>query len=291
MGLSQLLHADPARRPTMARVLQHPFLTGREALRLPGDAPAYDVFLSYRVASDAALAEARDNALRARGLRGFWDKRGLQDGRPWRDGFFDGLVRARAFVPVASRGALKAAAWNWEALAADGAVDNVLLEWRAALECFDRGLLEYIVPIFVGDARAPSFREPYFAGGCAPTPAPVVVGAVEAELALQLDRAGLGSPYRGGMRANDVFSAVTAFQGKFLEGEASVEALGDALRNALAETPTEGGGVAAPASAGVAEWELHGNGSRVWFSSSRGDVVWELPPDARLAAPRVPPPN
>ncbi len=146
--LSQLLHADPAKRPSMARVLEHPFLTGREALRLHsegGTPAAWDVFLSYRVASDAALAEALHGALTARGLRVFWDKKCLLDGQPWREGFFNGLVQSRAFLPIASRGALKATGGgggNWEALTADmRAVDNVLLEWRAALECFDRGLL------------------------------------------------------------------------------------------------------------------------------------------------------
>ena len=296
--LSQLLHADPSARPSMARVLQHPYLTGREALRLPGDAPAWDVFISYRVASDAPLAEALDSALRARGLRVFWDKRCLQDGKPWRDGFFDGLVRARAFVPIASRGALKAAgsAGNWEMLTADmHAVDNVLLEWRAALECYDRGLLELIVPLFVGDTSgAPSFRGSYFGGGCAPTPAAVVVDAMEAELALQLDRAGLGTPYRERMTCSSVFAGITAFQGKFLEGEASLDVLmGDALVNAIAELPSAGVRGEPPAQVSeddTAVWELHGDGTRVWFSSPRGEVSWLLPPGARLAQPRVPPP-
>ena len=33
--------------------------------------------------------------------------------------------------------------------------DNVLLEHHAALVCCDRGLLEAVVPLFVGDETAP----------------------------------------------------------------------------------------------------------------------------------------
>ena len=55
--VSQLLSADPARRPSIPHVLAHPFLTGKAATRLQGDAAEFDVFISYHVASDAWLAE------------------------------------------------------------------------------------------------------------------------------------------------------------------------------------------------------------------------------------------
>ena len=47
--LSLLLYRDPALRPSAARLLEHPFLTGRDAVRLSGTPPEFDVFLSYRV--------------------------------------------------------------------------------------------------------------------------------------------------------------------------------------------------------------------------------------------------
>jgi hypothetical protein len=292
--LAQLLHPRPEARPALARVLVHPFFTGREAARLVGEPAQWDVFLSYRVASDQRLAGELHAALEARGLRVFWDKVCLVDGKPWREGFFQGLVRARAFLPILSRGALKpvdgagAPAWgNWEALTPASACDNVLLEHRAALECFDRGLLEFVLPVFVGDegAGAGGLRGTYFGGGCAPTPAPVVVAALEAELAVQLDRAGLGTPYAAGMTAAATFERVKAFQGKMLEGDARIgDLVGGALEAVLRAS-------AQPPAAPEA-WEAHADGSgRVWYSGPNGEVAWVLPEGALLAPPRVPPPS
>ena len=48
--LAQMLLKDPLQRPTLARVLAHPFLSGKKVARLVGEKPKYDVFLSYRVA-------------------------------------------------------------------------------------------------------------------------------------------------------------------------------------------------------------------------------------------------
>jgi hypothetical protein len=52
----------------MTRVLQHPYITGLKYSRLVGDQPEYDVFISYRVASDAAHAEALYDRLIKKGL-------------------------------------------------------------------------------------------------------------------------------------------------------------------------------------------------------------------------------
>jgi hypothetical protein len=139
--LSLLLARDPAKRPSAARVLEHPFVTGRDAARLSGEPPAWDVFISYRVASDASLAQDLYEALKAAGLRVFYDKECLRLGKSWRDGFCAGLSSSRAFVPLLSRGGFNCVdaagrpvlGRNWGALAADSPVDNVLLEHRLAL--------------------------------------------------------------------------------------------------------------------------------------------------------------
>ena len=67
--LSQMLTKDPARRPLMSQVLAHPFFTGRHSARLVGMAPEYDVFISYRVASDIHHAEQLFNLLSAQEIK------------------------------------------------------------------------------------------------------------------------------------------------------------------------------------------------------------------------------
>ena len=60
-----------------------------------GDAPKYDVFLSYRVASDSDHVRILYEKLTAEGLTVVWDKLCLPDGVPWEGGFCDGLVQTR----------------------------------------------------------------------------------------------------------------------------------------------------------------------------------------------------
>jgi hypothetical protein len=80
--ISQLLSKDATKRPDTARVLQHPFITGRESLfRMIGEMSLYDVFLSYRVAADSNVAEALFYALTGCGLKVWWDKECLLTGQ------------------------------------------------------------------------------------------------------------------------------------------------------------------------------------------------------------------
>jgi len=81
--VSQLLNKDPTKRPSMAHCMVHPFVTGKAAARMAGEAAEFDVFLSYRVASDAMHVEKVYDVLRAMGLRVWWDKRELLPGERW----------------------------------------------------------------------------------------------------------------------------------------------------------------------------------------------------------------
>jgi hypothetical protein len=60
---------DPDKRPSMDFVLSLPLLTGESSPRLRGEEPAYDIFISYRVASDFANAEKLYNVLTDAGYR------------------------------------------------------------------------------------------------------------------------------------------------------------------------------------------------------------------------------
>ena len=75
--ISQLLVKDPHKRANMSQVLAHPFITGRKAARMIGQAAEFDVFISYRVASDSAHAELVYNLLTEAGLKVWWDKKCL----------------------------------------------------------------------------------------------------------------------------------------------------------------------------------------------------------------------
>ena len=230
--LSQLLQREPSKRPALARMLTHPYLSGRPAAgRLPGEDPRWDVFVSYRVASDSETCTLLVAALQERGLRVWSDTRLAQDsvGDSWRDAFCDALAASRVFVPIISRGAVNAGAAiparHWPELAASSAVDNVLLEHRLALELRAQGMCAAVVPVLLGDALAGAGagadagagtaavgeREHghFFAQGCAPANLPTVaVASVEDVLERQLDRLGLGAPLTGSVSVADVWKRV-----------------------------------------------------------------------------------
>jgi len=81
--VSQMLTKDPLKRPRMAQVLDHPFLSGKKAARMLGEVAEFDVFVSYRVQSDVKHAEILYDKLTEAGLKVWWDKKCLLPGVPW----------------------------------------------------------------------------------------------------------------------------------------------------------------------------------------------------------------
>eukprot|EP01030_Chromulinospumella_sphaerica_P034287 gene34287-biopygen5045 len=146
--LSLMLMKDPTKRPSLARIFEHPFLTGKQVARMVGEKAEFDVFLSYRVWSDASHVEYIYEKLTAEGLKVWWDKKELKNGENWEEGFCNGLVKSRIFVPFLSKNALA----NFSTLeTSTPKCDNVLLEHRLALELKEMGLIESIFPIVLGD--------------------------------------------------------------------------------------------------------------------------------------------
>jgi len=78
--ISQLLNKDPKLRPTMDRAIVHPFITGKNVVRMPGDVAPFHMMLSYRVASDSDLVEYFYNRFTSMGYRVWWDKKCLKPG-------------------------------------------------------------------------------------------------------------------------------------------------------------------------------------------------------------------
>jgi hypothetical protein len=218
-----LLSKDPVKRPGIARILQHPFLTGKRATRLDTDLAEFDAFLSYRVASDSKHVEALYNALTSVGLKVWWDKKCLLPGEPWEEGFCRGLVKSAVFIPILSKGAIRhptSARQNFELLTESSACDNVLLEHRLALELRDRNLIEVIYPLYIGDLdSATNQYKEYIKEGpdrCHPVCPQVAVKSVEGKLREHLELQGLGEPYRETMTVREVMADIEQCGGCFV---------------------------------------------------------------------------
>ena len=222
--LSQMLHKDPLQRPSLARVLAHPLLSGKKVARLVGEKPKYDVFLSYRVASDAHHVEKLYNLLTAQGFKVYWDKLCLLPGVDWEQGFCEGLVSSRAFVPLLSRDAINHPDKPWQnfsKLTPDSNCDNVFLEHRLAVELQGLGLIEKMFPVFIGnlDATTSEYSH-YFGSGCHPSLPDTAIKSVEEKLRHHMESQALGTPLEPDRTVKSVVGAITACQGAFIVGPA-----------------------------------------------------------------------
>ena len=254
--LAQMLHKDPLQRPSLTRVLAHPFLSGRTVARMVGEQPKYDIFLSYRVASDAMHVEKLYTLLTAQGRKVYWDKKCLAPGVDWEQGFCEGLMSSKAFVPLLSRDAINhkdKEFQNFSKLMADQPnCDNVFLEYRLAVELQGLGLTEKVFPVFIGD-KDPStcLYSKYFDSGCHPRLPDVSIQAAEEKLGHHMESQALGTPLVPDRTVKSVVDAITKCQGAFIEGYGDVafQAAADAITAMLVEPPpalnTAGTGVVA----------------------------------------------
>ena len=241
--LSQMLHKDPLQRPSLARVLAHSFLSGKKVARLIGERPKYDVFLSYRVASDSQHVEKLYNLLTAQGFKVYWDKFCLEPGVDWEQGFCEGLVSSRAFVPLLSRDAINHPDKDWQnfsKLTADSKCDNVFLEHRLAVELQGLGLIEKMFPVFIGnlDATTSEYSH-YFGSGCHPQLSETTVNSVEEKLRHHMESQALGTPILPDRTVASVVGAITACQGAFIIGptDATFAAAAASIAKMLTDVP------------------------------------------------------
>ena len=241
--LSQMLHKDPLQRPSLARALAHSFLSGKKVARLVGEKSKYDVFLSYRVASDSQHVEKLYKLLTAQGFKVYWDKFCLKPGVDWEQGFCEGLVSSRAFVPLLSRDAINHPdkAWqNFSKLATDSNCDNVFLEHRLAVELQGLGLIEKMFPVFIGNLdAATSEYSHYFGSGCHPSLSEVTVNSVEEKLRHHMESQALGTPIVPDRTVKSVVDAITACQGAFIVGpaDATFAAAAASIAKMLTDVP------------------------------------------------------
>ena len=221
--VSRLLMKVPSKRPDTSHALSHPFLSGRRVARMIGEEAEYDVFLSYRVSSDSRHCELMYEMLTERGLRVWWDKKCLQPGVDWEEGFCEGLMKSRAFVPLLSRVGLQ----NFNDLTESSQCDNVLLEYRLALELQSFNLVEFVFPVMIGDSFA-DCSDPrtctytnYFESRCSPKCPDIVVISIEEKLCSHLNNQGLGAPIILNPTVKEIFRLITKHQGGFIQGAGS----------------------------------------------------------------------
>jgi serine/threonine protein kinase len=245
--ISQMLTRDANRRPTLERVLVHPFLSQKQVARLLGEKPQFDVFISYRVASDARHTEYLYHRLMAEGFKVWWDKECLAPGVPWEEGFCQGLVNSRSFICIVSKEAINHPKKSWNdfgALTQSSNCDNVLLEHRLALELRSLGYIEKIYPLMIGDADtdsvtpSPTYSN-FFATGGKPQAPDFFVESVERKLEEHMDMQALGKPIEKNKTVKAVLEDILACQGTLVQGngnDAFNEAV-EAIRIMLTKAP------------------------------------------------------
>ncbi len=252
--VGRLLRKDPSKRIALEDVKQHPFLTGTpQKGRMEGEVAQFEAFVSYRQWCDTSNAEAVTTDLTRRGhltwcvllcpytasrdlfsLFTRWDMIRLESGKNWEEGFCDGLVQSRVFLPIVSasallghhndecrsRGCESTHKGDTSKLTSTSSSDNVILEYRLALELRERGLIEEVLPLLAG----PVFDESLVGSDC-------IVASIEDKLKEHLKRQGLGQPMLPAMSPKETFTKILS--GQRTSDLAVVSNLGEALKNCM----------------------------------------------------------
>ncbi|KAJ3115031.1 hypothetical protein HK098_007080 [Nowakowskiella sp. JEL0407] len=109
----------------------------------------YDVFLSYRVKTDAGNARIVFYEFRAdhdKNTKVFLDNVELKLGTQWKPQFLDALKNSRVCIPLISNAFIDKLELK------EGDEDNVLLEWDTMLDRFHNGDCR-IIPLFLKDGN------------------------------------------------------------------------------------------------------------------------------------------
>jgi ankyrin repeat protein/serine/threonine protein kinase len=149
---ARMLNKEPLSRPSISQILAHPYVSNAPAVRMIGEASTYDVFISYRRGADTDYCDKLYESLISKGLTVWMDRKSLEEGHPWEEGFCRGLVQSSVFVCLISASVVgdKCSGRGFHQLAEDSPCDNVLLEHLLALELKELTLLSNVHPIFIG---------------------------------------------------------------------------------------------------------------------------------------------
>ena len=218
--LIQMLYENVEKRITLDRVLSHPYVTRSKFLRLTGEKAKFDVFISYRVSSDSQNVKILFDKLVAKGLKVWWDQSGpdsgLSDGLNWETGFVEGLVDATTFVCFLSNGAIFDSLNPRNDITqrlVDSPVDNVLLEWRLALELRERNMIKRIFPVMIGELLEDGSYGHYPFAKMANLP-DNTIDSVDMKVRDHLYHQGQGPPYDLSMSVSSLYGKITQCQGQ-----------------------------------------------------------------------------
>jgi ankyrin repeat protein/serine/threonine protein kinase len=256
--VSRLLSKVPTDRPTLSAILQHPFVSGRRAVRMIGQAPAFDVFISYRVSTDRDICDQLYETLTSRNLRVWMDRKNIKDGSLWEDEFCDGLVNCQVVVCLISVDAIaaKPPSRSFTSLREDSPCDNVLLEHRLALELEKMSMIAHIFPVFIGRREAGTCAA--FDWSCMKEMPHVSVNAVKQKMIQHLERQRLGSPLTPELTVQQVVANMAAHQGCLCEGvlEQQLLAAADRIERICKDRVQSPALVSGPAMAESSETEM-----------------------------------
>ena len=133
-------------------------------------------------------------------------------------------MKSRCFLPLFSRGSSA----NFTKLKKSSHCDNVLIEYNLALELRERGLIEFIFPVLIGDMiediedikHVKSYSR-YFTSGCHPdlsANGTICVDSIVAKLMEHLDRLSLGSLLLEKLSIQEIVAKITINQGFQISG-------------------------------------------------------------------------
>ena len=119
------------------------------------------------------------------------------------------------FAPILSRDAFVNINNSILTLTNNSPIDNVLLEYRLAIDLQKHNMIELICPIMIGDLNNDVYSN-YFQSGCHPNLASmdsVVIQSIENRVADVLDAQSLGTSLISNNSVRDIFNSITKNQG------------------------------------------------------------------------------